>query len=113
MGFCAGGTWSFRFAAAVPELNAAVVFYGNAPEEAALAGIKTPVLGLFGADDQRVNDTIPVAEVALKRAGAPFETHIYPGATHAFLEYQAEGRNAAATADAWPRATAFLGAHLK
>ena len=34
IGFCAGGGNSFRFAGEVPELNAAVVFYGTPPDPA-------------------------------------------------------------------------------
>ena len=39
IGFCAGGTWSFRFAGAFPDVAAAVVFYGNPPEDEVLGRI--------------------------------------------------------------------------
>jgi dienelactone hydrolase len=44
----------------------------------------------------------------MKKLGKSFESHVYPGATHAFLTYQAEGLNGAATAEAWPAAMEFL-----
>jgi carboxymethylenebutenolidase len=112
IGFCAGGTWSFRFAGEVPDARAAVVFYGVAPDASIMARIKAPVLGLYGEDDARITDTVAPTAAAMTKLGKTYETHVYPGATHAFLEYQAEGRNGAATADAWPRATAFLRRHL-
>ena len=113
IGFCAGGGYSFRFAADVPEINAAVVFYGTAPDEAALARIKAPVIGFYGEDDARVTMTVEPTAAAMKKLGKSFESHIYPGATHSFLLYQVEGRNQPATQDAWPRATAFLKEHLR
>jgi carboxymethylenebutenolidase len=88
------------------------VFYGNPPEDEVLGRITAPVLGLFGEDD-RLTASVPPAAALMTRLGKRFESHVYPGATHAFLEYQAEGRNGAATADAWPRATAFLAHHLR
>src|SRR4051794_28561621 len=56
IGFCWGGARSFAYAAAQPNLNAAVVYYGDAPGASAagatedavatqLANVKAPVLG--------------------------------------------------------------------
>ena len=55
IGFCWGGSASFAYAAAQPLLNAAVVYYGTAPADEALAAIKAPVLGNYGGDDARVD----------------------------------------------------------
>lgn len=114
IGFCGGGTRSFAFAAEVPELNAAVVYYGSAPtSEAELAKIKAPVLGLYGEIDTRIDSTIPATVEAMKKLGKSYEPHIYKGATHAFLQYQNLGENAAAVTDAWPRTVAFLKEHTR
>ncbi len=113
IGFCGGGTRSFNFAAEVPELNAAVVYYGAGPPEAQLAKIKAPVLGLYGEIDTRIISTVPATTEAMKRLGKIYETHIYKGATHSFLQYQNLGENTAATMDAWPRTIAFLKQHTK
>jgi carboxymethylenebutenolidase len=112
IGFCGGGVWSFRFAGEAPEVNAAVLFYGGSPDEAIMAKINAPVLGLYGEDDGRITEGVKPTAEAMKRLGKQFEYRIYPGATHAFLLYQAEARNGEATADAWPRAMAFLRQHL-
>jgi carboxymethylenebutenolidase len=113
IGFCGGGTRSFNFAAEVPELNAAVVYYGAGPPESQLAKIKAPVLGLYGEIDTRIVSTIPATTEAMKKLGKSYETHIYKGATHSFLQYQNLGENTAATMDAWPRTIAFLKQHTK
>ena len=46
LGIGMGGADSFRFAADVPNLDAAVVFYGVAPDETVLPKIKAPIAGL-------------------------------------------------------------------
>jgi carboxymethylenebutenolidase len=115
IGFCWGGGRSFSYAATQPALNAAVVYYGTAPEAAALASIKAPVLGLYGGDDARVDATIPPAAAEMKKLGKTYEPHVYEGAGHGFLRAQEDrgGANLKATREAWPRTLAFLREHLK
>jgi carboxymethylenebutenolidase len=116
MGFCWGGSRSFEFAVAQPALDAAVVFYGTSPENAAdYAKIKAPVLGLYGGDDARVNATIAPASAEMKKLGKIYEYEIFDGAGHGFVGSQADrgGANYRATEKAWPRALAFLRQHLK
>jgi len=114
LGFCWGGARSFGYAAAQPALDAAVVFYGTAPEVADLATVKAPVLGLYGGDDARVNATIPATEAELKTRGRTYEVHVYDGAGHGFLRAQdgRDGANLKATQQGWPRVVAFLRQHL-
>jgi carboxymethylenebutenolidase len=113
IGFGTGGTLSFRLAAAAPSVDAAVVFYGAAPERAVLEQVTAPVVGFYGEEDEDVVRTLAPAEMTMGQLGKPFEVHRYPGATHFFLRNQIEGENMPATLDAWPRATAFLGEHLQ
>jgi carboxymethylenebutenolidase len=113
LGFCAGGTYSFRFAGEVPEINAAVVFYGTQPSADIMAKIKAPILGFYGEDDARVTSTVEPTVSAMKQLGKSYEPHIYPHATHGFLEFQDLAGNPAATADSWARTIAFLNQHLK
>ena len=114
-GFCWGGSASFAYAAAQPGLNAAVVFYGTAPEASALAAIKAPVLGNYGGDDARVTATVAPTEDAMKKAGKMYEPRVYDGAGHGFLRQQTgkDGANLKATRAAWPRTIAFLKDALK
>lgn len=113
IGFCGGGTRSFAFAGEVPELNAAVVYYGTGPDEATVAKIKAPVLGLYGEIDARIVSTVQPTATLMQKLGKVYEPHIYKDATHAFLQYQNLGGNEEATADAWPRTIAFLNQHTK
>lgn len=114
LGFCWGGSNSFAYAAAQPDLNAAIVFYGTSPDSAALNKIKAPVLGNYGGDDARVNTTIEPASVEMKRLGKVYEYEIYDGAGHGFLRQQTgrEGANMKATQKAWARTLGFLRKYL-
>jgi carboxymethylenebutenolidase len=115
VGYCWGGSASFRYAAEQPELNAAVVYYGTSPDTSTLAAVRAPVLGLYGADDARVNATIAPASAEMTRLGKTYETAIYEGAGHGFLRAQSgrEGANMKATEQAWPKTIAFLRQHTK
>lgn len=113
LGFSAGGTDTFRFAASVPTLNAGVVFYGAAPGEDVLARINAPLLGLYGALDPVVAPTVQNTVAAMRRLGKSFAAEIYPHASNFFLVYNDMADNGPATESAWPRAMAFLKQHLQ
>lgn len=116
IGYCWGGSRSFESAVAMPELNAAIVFYGTSPANAAdLATIAAPVLGLYGQDDARVNATIEPASAEMKKLGKVYEYEIYDAAGHGFLRAQGDrgGANYKATTQAWPRVLGFLQKHTK
>ncbi len=110
IGFCWGGSTSFRLATEWPDLKAAVVYYGSSPPDAALATVRARVLGLYGGDDARVNATIEPARREMARLGKRYEVEIYEGAGHGFLRAQGgrDGANLRATRQAWPRTIAFL-----
>ena len=113
VGFCAGGGNSFRFAGEVPELNAAVVFYGTPPTEDLLKKINAPVLGFFGENDARVTAAVGPTVDLMKRLGKSYEPHIYPKVTHSFVYFQDLSVNRDAVADAWARVTAFYNKNLR
>ncbi len=110
VGFCWGGSTSFAYAAAQPNLSAAVVYYGSSPSAEALARIQVPVLALYGGDDARVNKTIPAAQTEMKRLGKSYQPEIYDGAGHGFLRAQEarDGANMRASEQAWPETIGFL-----
>ena len=113
IGFCAGGNNSFRFAGEVPDLNAAVVFYGVVPSDDLAAKIKAPVLGFYGENDARVTSTVQPTIELMKKLGKSYEPHVYPKVTHSFVYFQDLSENRQAVADAWPRAIAFFNRYLK
>ena len=115
VGFCWGGGQSFAYAVGQPDLSAAVVYYGGNPAPDQAAKTKVPVLGNYGSDDARVNQTVSPAVEAVKKAGGKYEANTYEGAGHGFLR-QLDGRNGAnlkAAQQAWPRTVAFIREHTK
>ena len=115
VGFCMGGGFVWQLlAAGTPELAAAVPFYGPTPDNPDFAGSKdVAVLGFYGALDQRVNATEPVARAALEKAGLVHELVTEPDANHAFFNDTNPDRyNATAADDAWRRVQDWFTQHL-
>ena len=109
VGFCWGGGVVGRVAAADPELDAAVVFYGQAPATETVANIKAPLLLNYAGLDQRINAGIPAFEAALKEHGKTYTLYMYEGANHAFNnDTSAERYNEAAAKLAWQRTVDFF-----
>ncbi len=114
IGFCFGGglTWQL-LAAGEPRIDAAVPFYGPAPDQPDFDGSKqAAVLGFYGELDARVDATRPAAQMALQRAGMVHELIVEPGADHAFFNDTGPRYNPAAASDAWRRLQDWFGAHL-
>jgi carboxymethylenebutenolidase len=114
VGFCMGGGYVWRLlAAGEPRLAAAVPFYGPTPDNPDFAGSKdVAVLGIYAAQDQRVNATEPVAKAALEKAGLTHELVTEPDANHAFFNDTGERYNATAAADAWRRVQDWFSRYL-
>jgi carboxymethylenebutenolidase len=118
IGFCWGGGASSLFALRQPALNAAVAYYGGMPPDAAVfANAKAPILGLYAANDNRVNATLDLAKAELAKRNVPYEQHFFEGAGHGFLRQQngsaqAPGNRAAAER-AWALTLDFLRKHTK
>jgi carboxymethylenebutenolidase len=121
VGFCWGGTVSFKYAAAQPALNAAIVFYGtapmkeNKPDRDALARIHCPVIGFYGGNDARVTSTVEATAATMKELNKEFVTHIYEGAGHGFVRQQTgtNGVHIDAAKKSWESAIAFLQKELE
>jgi carboxymethylenebutenolidase len=112
-GFCWGGGQSFRFATNDKDLNAAFVFYGTGPENAAdIARITAPVYGFYGGSDARVGATIPATTELMKAAGKAYEPVTYEGAGHGFMRAgeapDANEANKKAHDQAWDRMKELL-----
>jgi carboxymethylenebutenolidase len=113
MGFCWGGSQTFRFATNFEGLSAAFPFYGTAPDDgAALAQINVPVYGFYGGNDERVNATIPETSKLMQSAGETYEPVIYEGAGHGFMrsgeDPNGEAANRKAREEAWVRLKELL-----
>jgi carboxymethylenebutenolidase len=115
IGWCLGGRWSLRAALILPDqVDATVIYYGTVKvDEAELAKLRMPILGLFGSKDRVVPVATVVAfEANLKRLGKNADIHIYEGAEHAFANPSGTAYDPQAAEDAWRLTTAFLKEYL-
>lgn len=113
VGFCYGGGIANFLATRLPDLGAAVPFYGNQPASEEVGKIKAPLLIHYAENDERINAGWPKYETALKAAGAPYQTHIYPGVLHGFNNDTTPRFDEAAAKLAWQRTIAFFKQHLQ
>lgn len=114
VGFCWGGAMTNTLAVNIPELKAAVAFYGRQPEAADVPKIKAAVQLHYAAQDERVNAGMTAYEEALKKNNITYEQYVYEGAQHAFHNDTSAARyNEAAAKLAWSRTLAFFEKHLK
>ena len=113
VGFCYGGGMVHTLSIRVPELNAAVPFYGNQPAPADAAKVKAPLLIQFAAVDERINASWPAYEAALKAAGARYTAYQYPGTQHGFNNDTTPRFDAAAAKLAWDRTLEFFNKTLR
>ena len=71
------------------------------------------ILGQYGANDARVNGTVPALEQAMKDAGKTFEKHVYDGAGHAFNNDTGANYNQDAALAAWKETLGWFDKYLK
>jgi carboxymethylenebutenolidase len=112
-GFCLGGAVTILGACRIPELSAAVCFYGIPPESVAKpADIKVPLQAHFAnTDDWCTPQLVDAFEAALKAAGKTAEVFRYD-AQHAFVNEQRDVYDRAAAELAWERTLKFWATHL-
>jgi carboxymethylenebutenolidase len=114
VGFCWGGAMANNLAVNVPELRAAVAFYGRQPALEDVPKIKSAVQLHYAGQDERVNAGMAAYEEALKKNNISYEQYVYEGVQHAFHNDTSAARyNEAAAKLAWGRTLVFFARHLK
>jgi carboxymethylenebutenolidase len=113
VGFCYGGSIANMLATRVPDLAAAVPFYGGQPPVADVPKIKSPLLIHYAGTDERINAGWPAYEEALKANKVPYETHFYQGTQHGFNNDTTPRYDAALAKLAWQRTVDFFNKHLR
>ena len=113
VGFCFGGWISNMMAVRIPDLGAAVPYYGRQPEAEDAAKIKAPLLLQYGELDKRVNAGWPAFEKILKANNIAYEAYIYPEVNHGFHNNTTPRYDKAAANLSWERTIAFFKKHLK
>ncbi len=116
LGWCFGGGQSLQLALNSQDhpVAATIVYYGRLlTDNASLAKIKWPVLGIFGDQDKSISvDSVKAFEMALNSNGIPNEIYIYKGVGHAFANPSGENYAPKETRDAWQKTLAFLEKHV-
>ena len=112
VGFCFGGSVANSMAVMLPDLAAAVPYYGAAPKTEDVASIKAPLLIHHGELDKRLVDGLPAYEAALKAGGKTYEAFIYPAANHGFHNDTTPRYDKAQAELSWERTVAFFKKHL-
>lgn len=112
-GFCWGGGTTFAYATHNPDLAAAFVFYGRAPDEDKLEQIQAPVYGFYGGNDFRISGQVPEVAEKMKSLDKQYDPVTYEGAGHGFMragEYpNGSEANRTARDEAWKRWREILG----
>lgn len=108
VGFCFGGWISNLMAVRIPELAAAVPFYGGQPATEDVPKINAPLLLHYGELDTRVNEGWPAYEAALKENKKEYTAYSYPGTNHGFHNDTTPRYDKAAAELAWSRTIEFF-----
>ena len=111
-GYCFGGGVTWDVATALPELQAAVPFYGRGPDLAQVPNIQAAVLGVYAENDSRINAGIEALEQALADAGVTYQINIYPGVDHAFHNDTSSRYVEDQATQAWQDTLAWFETHL-
>ncbi|MBG7611253.1 dienelactone hydrolase family protein [Polaribacter sp. BAL334] len=113
VGFCFGGWISNMMAVKLPELKAAVPYYGRQAAAEDAKNIKSPLLLHYADLDKRVNEGWPAYEKVLKENNVAYEAHFYPNVNHGFHNNTTPRFDKAAADLSWERTIEFFNTYLK
>lgn len=112
LGFCWGGGMTWLLSTKLPDLKAAIPFYGPSPSFAEVPKIKAAVLGIYGKNDPRITGNAAATQAALVAAGVKHQFLIYPGANHAFHNDTGANYKRDAAENAWATTLVWLRGNL-
>ncbi len=113
VGFCFGGGMSMRLAVRLPDLAAAVAFYGRHPNADEAGAIRAPLMLHHAGLDERVNASWPAFEKGLEAAGRNFTNYEYADVHHGFHNDTTPRYDKPAAELAWQRTVEFFAGHLE
>ena len=113
VGFCFGGSVSNALAVRMPDLGAAVPYYGSQPVAADVAKIRAPLLIHYAGLDERINAGWPAYEAALKANEVRYTMYMYDGVNHGFHNDTTPRYDEAAAKLSWQRTLDFFNQHLR
>jgi len=112
-GFCFGGGVTWRCATQIPELRAAVPFYGPNPPLMDVANIRAAVLAVYADRDTRITEASKEVEAEMKKNNKTFEKVIYPNSDHAFFNDTGQRYAPEASRQAWARMLSWFQQYLR
>lgn len=107
-GYCFGGGVTWAASEAIPELKAAVPFYGPAPDLEKVPNIKAAVLGVYAEQDARITGAKEPLDKALAAANITHKMNVYPGVNHAFHNDTGDRYVEAQATQAWEDTLAWF-----
>lgn len=113
VGFCFGGGMVNTLAVRLPDLGAAVPFYGGQPPADQVSGIEAPLMIHYAGLDERINAGWPAYEAALDAAGKVYTMYMYENTNHGFHNDTTPRYDEAAAQLAQERTIAFFREHLR
>ncbi len=108
VGFCFGGWISNMMAVRLPDLAAAVPYYGGQPPAEEVEKINAPLQLHYAALDTRVNEGWPAYESKLKELNKEYTMFMYPDVNHGFHNDSTPRFNKEAAELAWKRTIEFF-----
>ena len=108
VGFCFGGWIANMMAVRIPDLSAAVPFYGTQPTSDEVPKIKAPLLLQYAGLDTRVNEGAAAYEAELKANGKAYTVYVYPNVNHGFHNDTTPRYDKVAAELAWQRTIDFF-----
>jgi carboxymethylenebutenolidase len=112
VGFCFGGGIANLMAVRIPDLAAAVPFYGAQPTTDDVPKIKAPLLLHYAGLDTHVNEGWPAYEAALKANNKKYTAYTYPNVNHGFHNDTTPRYDKDAAELAWKRTIDFFNEKL-
>ena len=107
VGFCYGGGMANFLATQLPNLDAAVPFYGRAAELEDVPNIKAEMLIVMAGNDERTNAGWPDYEAALKKAKVRYSVYQPADTQHGFNNDTTPRYDEAAADEAWKQMLAL------
>jgi carboxymethylenebutenolidase len=112
VGFCYGGGIANYLATVLPNLAAAVPFYGSQPTASEAGKIRASLMIHDAGKDERILAGWPAWEAALKANKVEYQRFVYEGAEHGFNNDTTPRYDEAAAKLAWSRTVGFFKAKL-
>jgi len=113
VGFCFGGGIANMMAVRVPDLAAAVPFYGSQPALTDVPKIKAPLMLHYASLDTRITEGWPPYEAALKENNKKYQGFVYENVNHGFHNDTTPRYDKTAADLAWKRTVDFFTENLK